>query len=382
MKRAAHNPDCEWTLARLGAHVRHRLPAGQRARVEAHLSECDSCPVTLSRLAFIGRSLKVAVIFTGLSGSLLAAKAGAGVGLAAGSGTLLLAQPGPAFAEMVTGWLRNARRYLAGGLRHPGVVVARGGGRIALAAAGAAVTVVTMSVAIAAIPPVAQAVGGGGLSLAQPAVPASTGPGTPVSVEPEISTDPAPSPAVSASPADADRGRRSGVAAAVDRPVQQRVAGVSTEAPNPPTAPTPSPTASVEPAPTPAPVPSGPPASTVPVPSVSPSVPDSVPSGPPASTVSVPSVSEPATTPSPAGQEPTAPRPPPAPQPGTSSPVPQPSDAPSPSATWSCRHWHGHGPTWAAGPDHRPGWCERPSRPEPDAGARQPLDWAATTPSR
>lgn len=375
VNRAAHNPDCEWTLARLGAHARHRLPAGQRVRVEAHLSECDSCPVTLSRLVFIGRSLKVAVIFAGVGGSLLAAKAAAGAG-AAGTGTLLLAQPGRSFAELVTGWLRDAGRHLAGGLRHPGAMVARSGGRMALAAAGGAVTVVAMSVAVAAIPPAAQAARGGELSLTQVVAPATVDPGTAGSGEPEAPTDPAPSTRASSSPAVPDNGRRSGAAAAADRPVHGRVAGVSEQAPSSPTAPTPSPNASVDPSPAPAspaptvPTPSVSPTPTVATPSVSPTPPIPTPSvtpipPEPAPSVSstppvpTPSVSEPVPTPSPAGEEPSPPQPSTAPQPGTSSPSPQPSDAPSPSATWSCQPWPGHGRTWTAGPDRRAGWCER-----------------------
>ena len=49
---------CHWTAARLGAHVRGRLPRRERAKVEAHLAECGNCRLLRTELAEVNAGLR------------------------------------------------------------------------------------------------------------------------------------------------------------------------------------------------------------------------------------------------------------------------------------------------------------------------------------
>jgi RNA polymerase sigma factor (sigma-70 family) len=350
VNRSNRDPECEWTLARLGAHARDRLPAGQRKRVDAHLAECESCPLTLSRLAFIGRSLKVAVLFAGgAGGSILAVKAAAGAAVTAGTGTLLVAQPAPALVGLVSGWARSVGQHVAGIVRDPMSLLTRGGARVALAAAGVVATAVTVTVAVAAMPPGNEVAGGEPLAL-QVLAPASVGGSSPSASAPAPTDEPVPSAAPGS-------GRR--VSPSASRPANGRSVGASgrvlSASPSPPVAPSPDGKPSVSPT-APGPSPSAAPSQAVSAPAV-------------ATTPAVPSAPSPALTTAPTTTPSLIPQPSPAPTPPSLIPQPSPeptastpTPSPGPTSTgWSpCPSPPAHGPHWPLASPHRPHWCPIP----------------------
>ena len=348
--RSASDPECEWTLARLGAHARHRLPAGQRKRVEDHLATCDTCPVTLSRLAFIGRSLKVAAVFAGTGGTMLAIRSVAGAGLAAGTVTPLVQRPIDMLAGAASWWMRDGWRDIAGSLRHPAATVARSGARVALATAGAALTALTL--AAAATPQTTEVASGEPLSLSQ--VVASA---TPPVTAPSAPSQPIAAPA-SGTPASAppERARTKSSAASASRPLGGRSEGTpgsGTSSPATSPRPSPSPSATLTPSPTLTPA--------TPTPEEVPTAGATVPA------TSEPSATEPgfggtsaevgpsapasSSTPVEPGPNPTPPDPtpiPPSPTPSIPPPRPRPPAA-DPA-----------GQKWPDAPPHWPGWCPFP----------------------
>lgn len=76
------NPECRWTLTRIGAFVRSGLSANHAERVQGHLDDCSRCARIGASAARIGRTLGIALVGAGSSGVALAtalsATAGAG----------------------------------------------------------------------------------------------------------------------------------------------------------------------------------------------------------------------------------------------------------------------------------------------------------------
>jgi RNA polymerase sigma factor (sigma-70 family) len=148
--RRSADPECQWVLGHLGAHERHRLPPGQRRRVEAHLDDCAGCRRSLDRLAFIGRALKVSILFAGTGSSFVALKAALGTAAGAGTGAVLAAKPAIGLIGPALGRLVEAGRRATASLR-PTMRVARAAGH-AVASGGVGVaTVVTGAVAVTAV---------------------------------------------------------------------------------------------------------------------------------------------------------------------------------------------------------------------------------------
>src|SRR4051794_33124616 len=52
--KGAEHPDCRWTAARLGTHLRGRLAARDRSRLATHLAGCAGCRIRLSELSEVG----------------------------------------------------------------------------------------------------------------------------------------------------------------------------------------------------------------------------------------------------------------------------------------------------------------------------------------
>jgi len=83
---------CRQTRSRLGEYVRGALSVRDRAAVQSHLDQCDSCPEVLFELADVNQTLRVIIAPIVLGGVGLAAylspsaahSAGAAVGMAAG----------------------------------------------------------------------------------------------------------------------------------------------------------------------------------------------------------------------------------------------------------------------------------------------------------
>ena len=74
------DPDCRWTLARIGAFVRSGLRSNQSERVQGHLDGCRRCAGIAVRAARIGSSLGIALVGVSSAGVAMAAVLGAGAG--------------------------------------------------------------------------------------------------------------------------------------------------------------------------------------------------------------------------------------------------------------------------------------------------------------
>lgn len=73
---------CRWTRSRLGEYVRDALSARDRAAVQAHLDECDTCPAVLFEISDVNQTLRVVIAPIILGGAGLAAYLGAAGGAA------------------------------------------------------------------------------------------------------------------------------------------------------------------------------------------------------------------------------------------------------------------------------------------------------------
>jgi RNA polymerase sigma factor (sigma-70 family) len=96
---------CRWTRGRMGEYVRDALSARDRAAVQAHLDDCDTCPGVLFEIADVNQTLRLVIAPIILGGVSLAAYAGVG---GIGSATTP--------AHPAGGWtgLSTARRVLVG----------------------------------------------------------------------------------------------------------------------------------------------------------------------------------------------------------------------------------------------------------------------------
>jgi RNA polymerase sigma factor (sigma-70 family) len=174
--------DCQWTIERLGAHVRGGLSSREGDRVGAHLRDCDRCRALYVELGEVNAGLRGILAPLVLGGSAAAYLASGGKGFLAGFG--------------LWGATRQALRTRHG----------------QAAAAGGAVTVVAAVVALALVsdstpaprprPPVAQPPASAPAVEPPAAPPATQPPAAPPAVEPPPAASPAPTtPAPTTPPA-------------------------------------------------------------------------------------------------------------------------------------------------------------------------------------
>ena len=76
---------CRWTRSRMGEYVRDALSARDRAAVQAHLDECDTCPAVLFEITDVNQTLRVVIAPIILGGVAVGAYTGAAGGLIGGS---------------------------------------------------------------------------------------------------------------------------------------------------------------------------------------------------------------------------------------------------------------------------------------------------------
>ena len=136
---ATASGECQWTMARLGDHARNGLGDRDRARLLAHLAECDKCTIVSEEVDEVGSHLALVLLPLILGGV-------AGGGLLAA-----LAQPGSAMAEGVIPAMPHVVEAAAGGATAVGAIAAPVLGGISLGAATGTATVVGSLAVVAAL---------------------------------------------------------------------------------------------------------------------------------------------------------------------------------------------------------------------------------------
>ena len=218
--RNAEEPECRWTIDRLGVYTRGRLRARDTARLEAHLDDCARCTIVAAEAREVGSRLALVLL-----------PLAAGVGGATAYSAWL--SQGAPVAHVALG----AAGVPAGTTGANGVAIGAGIGAVALAAAAVTAVVVLPSLATADQAPAAI------VAQAEPdappiELPGPTGPVLPTPI-------PAP-PGVPDAPATGDVDDEGTDAAPPAAPTTPPVPG-PTPAPGPTPTPTPSPTPEPEP---------------------------------------------------------------------------------------------------------------------------------------
>jgi RNA polymerase sigma factor (sigma-70 family) len=237
VERLADDSECRWVLDRLAAHARGRLPKGQRARLERHLDECDSCAATSKRLAVIGGALRVATLFVGTGVTLASLRI---LGLLGGAATATAAT-----SSAATG----------GHAAQAASSAASTGGRAASSAsatlpAGIAAAVITVAAAGAALGLVGTSMAGPasgeplGVTIVTAASRVTSGPVSPAPTAP--SATPSPRRSVAPTPRPIPRAHTTRATHAANTP---KASPTATD----PVSPSPTPTVPESPSPTPEP---------------------------------------------------------------------------------------------------------------------------------
>lgn len=179
LRNAADEPECRWTIDRLGAYTRGRLRSRDTAKLESHLDDCARCTIVAAEAREVGARL--ALVLLPLAAGVGAATAysawlqqgapvahlamGAGAAGAAGSAADVLAAGGAASGGAMSGGATSggasagASAATAGSATGSGLAaVGAGAGTLAVAAA-AVVAIVVMPTLVPppADPPVAAA---------------------------------------------------------------------------------------------------------------------------------------------------------------------------------------------------------------------------------
>ncbi|GAA4189978.1 hypothetical protein GCM10022288_18640 [Gryllotalpicola kribbensis] len=106
------NSECRWSIDRLAASTRKALPAREQERLDAHLDECDRCPLAAAEMTAASRRLGALILIGFLGGGAATAyaamlKPAAATAAAIGGGAAGGKAAGAAVAGKVT-WVRNA----------------------------------------------------------------------------------------------------------------------------------------------------------------------------------------------------------------------------------------------------------------------------------
>ncbi len=86
----AANEQCRVTRSRLGEYVRDALSARDRAMVQAHLDECDSCPAVLFEITNVNQTMRAVIAPVVIGGVPLSAYLGGSMHAVAAVGTVKL----------------------------------------------------------------------------------------------------------------------------------------------------------------------------------------------------------------------------------------------------------------------------------------------------
>jgi len=62
LRNAANEPECRWTIDRLGSYTRGRLRGRETARVEAHLDDCARCTIVAAEAREVGSRLALVLL--------------------------------------------------------------------------------------------------------------------------------------------------------------------------------------------------------------------------------------------------------------------------------------------------------------------------------
>jgi RNA polymerase sigma factor (sigma-70 family) len=195
LRNAADEPECRWTIDRLGSYTRGRLRTRDTAKLEAHLDDCARCTIVAAEAREVGSRLALVLLplTAGVGGATaysawlsqgapaVHAMGAAGlpsvlVGVPAAAGTAASGGAGAGSAS-----IGAAASGASGSLGASGVAVGAGVGVLVLAAAAIAVVVTVSNLAeVNEAPPAAAAVAG-----AEPVkLPEFTGPVLPEPVPP------------------------------------------------------------------------------------------------------------------------------------------------------------------------------------------------------
>lgn len=224
--RHAEEPECRWTIDRLGGYTRGRLRTRDTARLEAHLDDCARCTIVAAEAREVGSRLALVLLplAAGVGGATAysawlsqgapAVHLALGAAGAAGAGSAGTAGAGAA------GTSGTAGAAAAGTAGANGIAIGAGLGALALAAAAVTAVLVVPTLANAdQEPPAAVAQADVGSDAPEPELPELSGPVLPTPVPtapieadtpvvdevddapPASSDDPAAAPAPSSPPA-------------------------------------------------------------------------------------------------------------------------------------------------------------------------------------
>jgi RNA polymerase sigma factor (sigma-70 family) len=219
--------ECRWSIDRLAASTRKSLPAREQDRLDAHLDECDRCPLAAAEMTAASRRLGALILIGFLGAGAATAYAAFLKPAAATAATLGAGALWPPKPTTVRNVGIGAGAAVVAGAIAVGVAFAANGG----GAPRSAVTHEALSVTQAA-PPVAS---DPSATDSSPSASPSTSPSSPAGAAPPIppASAPAPPPAASASDTQYSRPAPS--------PSPSPIV-TSTPAPTPTSTPTPTPT--------------------------------------------------------------------------------------------------------------------------------------------
>ncbi|WP_195760673.1 sigma-70 family RNA polymerase sigma factor [Agromyces kandeliae] len=197
---AHREPECGWTVDRLGAYMRGRLRSRDTAKVEAHLDGCAKCTIVAAEAREVG--MRLALVLLPLAAGTTAATAyTAWLGnaapiatTAAGAGGIGAAGAAAAGSDVVAGTAVGGAGHAAGAAGGAAAAGAASGTSAAVAlgaGVGGAVLVATTAVALLVLPQVAPTDAATGRESTAIAVDAPVDP-EPASIESEPDAAPAP----------------------------------------------------------------------------------------------------------------------------------------------------------------------------------------------
>jgi RNA polymerase sigma factor (sigma-70 family) len=186
LRNAVDDPECRWTIDRLGGYTRGRLRGRDTAKLEAHLDGCAKCTIVAAEAREVGSRLALVLLplTAGIGGataySAWLSQGAPAVDVAMGSAglpTILVGAPG--MSAGAPGSAGAAASGIGGSLGTSGVAV--GAGALVLAAAAVVAVVVAVPALTTAneAPPVAAA------AAAAPALPDEAEPVQPEPAQPE-----------------------------------------------------------------------------------------------------------------------------------------------------------------------------------------------------
>lgn len=224
--RNAEEPECRWTIDRLGGYTRGRLRTRDTARLEAHLDDCARCTIVAAEAREVGSRLALVLLplAAGVGGAtaysawlsqgapvmhVALGAAGVAGSTAAGAGSAGTAGAGAAGTSGISagaGSATAAGAGAAGTAGASGIAVGAGVGALALAAAAVTAVFVVPTLANADHEPPAVAQADVGTDAPQAKLPGLSGPvlPTPVPTAPIEADTPVVDEADEAPPASSD----------------------------------------------------------------------------------------------------------------------------------------------------------------------------------